>query len=256
MKPFYLTLPSQGGDGNTTSSFTVNLPYEIQLPGEWEVGLVDVLYPTSWYNIHERNNTVELCQNNPSYRDDTNPEDCMYNEHADYDIPPGYYNKPDAILESLNAVIESYTGEKLSRHMGFYMDRLGRASFVNGDDYDFQITIHRDVADILGFKAIIFGKIAITADLTTSPKMQNLYVYTDLIEPQIVGNQRADLLCIIPAKERDLKAAHFAPTHIHYLPLIKNTFSRVNMDIRDVGGYKIPFASGHSVVKLHFRPAE
>ena len=114
--------------------------------------------------------------------------------------------------------------------------------------------VHEDVADMLGYDSPFFSK-SIQANLYPSLIMQNLYVYTDdLIEPEIVGNVRTELLCIIPAKERTLKPAIYSPQHLHYLQVARNNFKTIRVDIRDVKDNPIPFSSGHSVVKLHFRP--
>ena len=36
---------------NTVANYTTLLPNRIELEGEWEVGLVDLSYPASWYNV-------------------------------------------------------------------------------------------------------------------------------------------------------------------------------------------------------------
>ena len=45
---------------NKTSNFLTKLPRTLQLDGEWEVGLAEIDYPHTWYNIHEGNNYVEI----------------------------------------------------------------------------------------------------------------------------------------------------------------------------------------------------
>ena len=251
MKPFYLTLPSQGATNNTTSSFFVNLPHDIELSGEWEVGVVEVLYPTSWYNIYERNNFVQIC-NRDGGLDLPECWDGKSVNYTTYHIEPGYYDKAEDIITQINKFVSE-----------FYKEEGLEPFFLDNEDYVFYfpandtiIKIHPDLADILGYEDFYFTKDQKRAKLRPNHMMQNLYVYTDLIEPQIVGSVRADLLCIIPATERTLKAAHFAPKQIHYLPLVRNNFSRIQINIRDVAGEQIAFASGHSVVKLHFKPAE
>ncbi|GFX31212.1 uncharacterized protein TNCV_2027131 [Trichonephila clavipes] len=42
--------------GNKTSHFTTQLRTPITLNDEWEMGLVDFIYPHTWYNIREDNN--------------------------------------------------------------------------------------------------------------------------------------------------------------------------------------------------------
>ena len=250
MRSFYLTLPSRGGTDNTTSSFTVELPYEIDLSGEWEVGVVEVLYPTTWHNIYERNNLVQICYGGNNM---IGPEcwDGQKMNFANFYIEPDYYDKPEAIINQINYFVTQFFKKDLAP---FVVDRRGYVNWHPTNDAT--VKIHKDVADILGLENVIFAYDESKGKLQPNHNIQNLYVYTDLIEPQIVGSARADLLCIIPAGERNLKAAHFSPSHIHYLPLVRNNFTHVQIHIRDVAGEQIAFASGHSVVKLHFKPVD
>jgi hypothetical protein len=41
----------------------------------------------------------------------------------------------------------------------------------------------------------------------------------------------------------------------HYLPVLKNEFEFLELDLRDDTGRSIPFQFGTSCVKLHFRKA-
>ena len=64
MKPeFYVTLPSiaavQYFPDNKTSNFLKKLPRTPQLDGELEVGVAEIDYPQTWYNIREGKNSVE-----------------------------------------------------------------------------------------------------------------------------------------------------------------------------------------------------
>ena len=47
---------------NKTSNFLTKLPRTLQLDGEWEVGLAEIDYPHTWYNIRRK----EFCGNLPS----------------------------------------------------------------------------------------------------------------------------------------------------------------------------------------------
>ena len=61
---FYVTFPSdssmQYSHDNETSNFVTELSRTPQLDGEWEVGLVEIDCPHTWYNIRERKNSVEI----------------------------------------------------------------------------------------------------------------------------------------------------------------------------------------------------
>ena len=55
MSGFYLTLPSNSSmtyyPNNTLTNFVTRLPKLFDLKGQWEVGLVEIHYPHTWYNI-------------------------------------------------------------------------------------------------------------------------------------------------------------------------------------------------------------
>ncbi|GIX93061.1 uncharacterized protein CDAR_170951 [Caerostris darwini] len=57
---FYLTLPSDSSlhyfPNNKISSFATQLPSPITLDRKWEVGLAEIIYPHTWYNVNETNN--------------------------------------------------------------------------------------------------------------------------------------------------------------------------------------------------------
>ena len=61
---FYATLPSNSSvhyfPDNKTSNFLTKLPRTVQLNGEWEVGLAEIDYPHTWYNIREGKNSVQI----------------------------------------------------------------------------------------------------------------------------------------------------------------------------------------------------
>ena len=55
MKSFYVTLPSNGSmdvfPENTLTQFRNKLPRSLHLDGEWDVGLIECMYPFSWFQI-------------------------------------------------------------------------------------------------------------------------------------------------------------------------------------------------------------
>ena len=71
---------------NKVSDYTVHLPKEINLSGSWELGLSEILYPNTWYNI------------------DTN-QCFIYYKRSDLELvavlPPGYYQQPQYVLHQI-----------------------------------------------------------------------------------------------------------------------------------------------------------
>ena len=66
MAHFYLTLPSNSSEkyypNNTLTQYTTKLREDITLKGDWEVGLTEILYPKTWYNISRAQSIVVRCE--------------------------------------------------------------------------------------------------------------------------------------------------------------------------------------------------
>ena len=107
---FYATLPSnsymQYFPDNKTSNFVTKLSRTSQLDGEWEVGLAEIVYPHTWYNIHEGKNSVEIYA-----PDNLN----LVFKTAEFSIQPGYYEKVQDVIDALyKAGISNLTDVVLS----------------------------------------------------------------------------------------------------------------------------------------------
>ena len=87
----YVMLPSNSSTqyfpDNKTSNFLTKLPRTLQLDGEWEVGLAEIDYPHTWYNIREGKNSVEIYV-----------PDVWFQEIS---IQPGYYEKVQDVIERI-----------------------------------------------------------------------------------------------------------------------------------------------------------
>jgi hypothetical protein len=84
----------------------------------------------------------------------------------------------------------------------------------------------------------------------------HIYVYCDLVEPQIIGDTLAPIIRMV---NTDFPQYAFGENvtksfvSLQYVPLMKKSFSTVEIDLRDNTGNLIPFCAGHSAVTLHFR---
>lgn len=83
-----------------------------------------------------------------------------------------------------------------------------------------------------------------------------IFIYSDIIQPQIVGDVMTPLLRIVPLDPTlyiygAYKMNTFSPTH--YLPVMKREFDVIEIDIRTSIGDRVPFLFGTSSIKLHFK---
>ena len=93
---FYVMLPSNSSmeyfPDNKTSNFVTKLSKMLQLDREWEVGLAEIDYPHTWYNICEGKNSVEIYAPGNLY---------LVFKTVEYSIQPGYYEKVQDVIDAL-----------------------------------------------------------------------------------------------------------------------------------------------------------
>ena len=93
---FYVTLSSYSSmqyfPDNKTSNFVTKLSRTLQLDGEWEVGLAEIVYPHTWCNIREGKNSVEIYAPDNLY---------PVFKTVEYSIQPGYYEKVQDVIDAL-----------------------------------------------------------------------------------------------------------------------------------------------------------
>ena len=77
---------------NKTSNFVTKFSRTLQLDGEWEVGLAEIDYPRTWYNIHEGKNSVEIYS-----PDNLHP----VLKTVEYSVQPEYYKKVQDVIDAL-----------------------------------------------------------------------------------------------------------------------------------------------------------
>lgn len=84
-----------------------------------------------------------------------------------------------------------------------------------------------------------------------------IFVYIDIVEPQIISDSSSQVVRIVKTHD-DQKTPEGGIimrefTHRNYLPLVKNRFQTMHVDLRDTTGKFIPFSFGSSSATLHFK---
>jgi len=83
----------------------------------------------------------------------------------------------------------------------------------------------------------------------------SLFVYSDIIEHNFVGDSFAQLLRIVEVPNK----AHFGEQIVksydtpHYIPLQTSSFDTIQLDVKDDTGQNVPFEFGRVIVKLIFK---
>ena len=222
---------------NTANEFTIHLPDPIELEGTgWEVALVELTYPRSWNNIAPGN----IIKVYPSNGDEN------YTAHQ---IPPGYYDSVETLLKLIKEKIEP-------EWTGFEYDTLMRRVTLSVDSEAKRVELSDQLAYVLGFES---GQKFVPRHTTAEypPDLRggidSIFVYCNILEPQIIGNTKAPLLRTVGVSGAYGEVVEKIFDSPHYIPLLQRSFSTVKISIYSDQGTPIPFMFGKCIAKLHFR---
>ena len=217
----------------------MKLPQTIDLEGNWEVGLYSISYPNTWYTLQKGSDARVY------YADQTG---LFLVAIVDY----GHYMSTEDLVKAINAGLLA-TGDVNDNIKLMYSAVTGKVTVQIKNNFQFYVA--KPLSVMLGFgeKETIIKKTTespYAADLTV---VSTIYVYCDIVEPQIVGDTSAQLLKSISGQGKfgDVIAETF--TNIQYVPIQTKSFEVVEVLLRSDTGDPVPFERGKVVITLHFR---
>lgn len=255
MDSFYVTLPSNSSmnvyPDNTLTHFTTLLSKPLDLRGKWEVAMAGISYTRSWYDITEADGSF----------DSKMGRDLPWVEHR-FTIRTDL--EPKLIATRLNWLL------KRDGVYVYYGEASGKFGVrLRTDDPEHcQIKASGRLAALLGLRGVMIRVIETTtddegndvtyvhfrmSDVADLQPLRQLYVYTDIIDHQMVGDTTAPLLRNVPVQGKFSSMVNIDFTKLEYKSVSTSLVNTIEIDIRDDTGKRIPFNTGRVIVKLHFR---
>ena len=239
---------------NVISSFVTKLPEEVNLSGEWEVGLKELQYPQSWYSLNGSEGEFLIDLHHLNSQEITNVLSPNILRHRTFGcmVYPGYYASPQQLCDTFNEVVRRSLPNVLRECITVtYSAVSGKFTIVL--HHGVRVTLGRSLARMFGLRKQLnmSQRSKTVADLRRG--VYSMYVYCNVCREVVVGDTKVPLLRIVPITGQHgdyVCQVYDFPT---YTPLQRKNFSDVKIDIRDDTGRKIPFQSGKVTVTLHFR---
>ena len=239
---FYLTLPSNSSletyPDNTLTNYKVKLHHTVDLTGSWEVGLTEIQYPHTWYNISNDEAWMEIVEN---------PEAAL----VQLVLKNGFYPTPEKVVKSIWGLKgRAPGGDKAKIELDDITQKVTLT--VEGEA---KVTFSPHLARFLGF-----GQTEFTRGIHFAPWVADvnqgfysLYVYSSIVQPSMVGDALVPLLRIVPIEGSSGEMITRTYENVQYIPLEQRQFDTLEIDIRDDTGKPVPFERGKVIVTLHFR---
>ena len=232
---FYITLSSNGSiqsySNNTPTYFFNILNNRIHLKDSWMVGLSEIHIPLTCNNVNDGENIMWI--------------DLADGVNVKHRITPGYYSTVQQLLDELNKITPTIKFE------------YSNIVTVKVDDIVKSLRLSPILALQLGFEPNI--NILKNSRIPKQPYLgigypHQVFVYTDIIQPQFVGDTKAPLLRIVSMTDSNHgKVETVTFQNVHYFPLAKLSFDTIEIRLKDHAGCNLSFASGKLTVTLHFK---
>ncbi len=265
---FTVNIPSNSSmqlfPDNKIGEFIAHFPTALELNNKYEVGLCSIHYTQSWNNIREGENSFDFSY---TYRNGRKFA-------ISHKIIPGYYPTVQSVLDTILSIYTT-THKKNAWVSGLKMEfnastrkvristnemviKFKRTGGRGGEtDSKTELRLNGDVARILGFEdaQLIVGK-DIEGSFCASPNggFHQLYIYTDLIQPQISPDGEYPLLRVIAVEDKPNQVnveKSFSP--VFYKQLKKHPIDTAQFWLMEDSGKRIDFQHGNVVIVLSFR---
>lgn len=242
---FYLTLPSNSSleffPDNTLTHYFTKLPHPIDLSGgQWEVGLSEIQYPHTWYNIQGEEGWVAI-----------EIDGVVLNAV----LRAGFYSSPEILVKRMEVICTSHLRKaKKCDAVEFTYDDITRKVTVSLKPGT-AVTFGPLLKTMLGFSKERYEEGVHEAETVVDIRQgfYSLYTYCNVIEPHMVGHVLAPLLRIIPIRGKDGDLVTRTYENICYHPVQQKHFDTIELVIRDDTGQYVSFERGKVVITLHFR---
>jgi len=262
MNHFYLTLPSDSSSKyfpeNTAASFKTKLSERIDLDGDYEFGLAQLLYPHSWFNfdnsdgryrIHFKKISEDKEEDQTVDRSDLEGVE-ETDGGVDYVFTSGQFPYEKTLLGVINEKIG------MSPNVLFRWNPWERKVrlFINSNVGVFSMS--DAFKDLFGFEEngpYTKGEHVATYTFDLNSSLRMIFIYSDIASYSLVGDSRVPLLRVCDTDGEYGQMIQKTFTHPHYVPLARNNFDSIEININNELGNPVPFEFGKSVVTLHFR---
>ena len=170
-----------------------------------------------------------------------------------------YYTTVYEYITSINKSLRE-SSHVSDDEIKFKLELNGKVTITLSPGY--KVYLRREQAIVLGFMK--FEDSAEVKEIVKSEtgsyeanlhRETNIYVYCDIVQPQIVGDKTVPLLGIVPCqKTTETYETLYAVENIHYIPIQTKSFQKIKILLRSSTNESIPFGYGRATITLHLKP--
>jgi hypothetical protein len=265
---FYLFLMSNTESNNRIGDFRVRLAHPVRLDGKYEVALTDLVYPFTFDNLSDRAEGGGFHENSLLIHRPAGgaPDNRSAGSRVEVRVPTHNYATGAQLVELVNHGVaqafrdvsyretnrQSSTVEAAAPSIFHFNPVTGKCSSFFDTRYSF-IELSSRLAYLLGFDSRKLEKGLHEARHPVHVGNELMFIYSDLVDFQMLSNVMAPLLKIVNMKGTCGQSSEVSFARPHYVPLLKNSFDSVCVQLKNDLDEVINFYSGKVAMTLHVR---
>lgn len=279
---FYVDLVSNSSNDlysdNVAAKFMNKLHYTLDFgdAATWEVGLAEIFYPATVFNIYSDVEVILLC----TFPETASKRDVLVPVRIQSYVSAGFYKSARELCDEINRAIHELWLNRAdfieAALKAAYPRFLVRESYVGIRYPYFKIKNETcaiyphfksdsiDIEHILGFSKSKIKRSTYTLSAENLIAMAQekprlpisadfIMIYSDVIRPRLVGDSASSLLRSVPIIKTDSKSVSLSFDKPHYFPVAKDIIESIGVILTDIVGNQIKFGTGIVKVCLHFR---
>ena len=284
---FQVTLASNvtSNKRNRPFAFETALAKPLDLPGEWEVALIDLSYPHNWTNLDKTYHVVILTVPVENADDVIEIDDVREFEkeiatvlaseqgipqmqgRRCFNIPAGNYTEQD-IVKQINDQIHRVN--QLTENNITYNENTHKVTFTQNTKYALAVYSHHSILQLLGLSKqtttitytgkknveylILEPNKHITSQLTAHIKrLTSIFVYSDLVELSLVGDSQSALLGYCPIQSKFGEQGYWCFNPPYYVRVREKYINTITIELCTDTGEAFPIEDGKVNCRLNFR---
>jgi hypothetical protein len=267
---------------NSIASFVTPLSQRLKLEGNWVVGISEIQYKKSWYNVLQTNKIALIDELGNIFDEEgkINNETILNNAKEVY-ISEGHYQSEEHLINTLNDELKKFEGiepptieyNNLSKKICIKPGIANKGIKLYptfGDEIDYMIGLKTEINntyaysidsnklenDITIFKNNIkdfriepFHPVEITRGY------HSLYIYSNIVYPSHIGDTFSQILRVVEVPNEknfgdDVVIRYENP---QYRNVLFGEISNIEINIKDDSNEFIPFKFGRVRIDLHFK---
>ena len=265
MEDIYITIPSSSPYlNNSSTDFTVQLETPIYLNKPYEVALTEINFKNSYRRLNAENDRVFRWTFIYEGRNKIKKIEDVWKYHLPqmetFKIPNVDYKNINEIITAVNNEISNYisTLNTQLHPIHLLLKENKNKIHVNHKDVNQYINFNYTLSKIFGFDKDTwygFRKSLSDYNIDFVPHLSHLHIYCDIIEPQVVNNQKVSLLRhVITAKEEIGSYVNKIFNKPYYKKIQHNSLNLIRIWLLDELGQVPSIGNSEVIVVLHFKP--